>query len=83
MSADVCDNSRNMFLEIYELDPAKFLSASELAWQAPLKNTEVKLDLLIDIYMLLMVEKCITGRKPNYKCKKDYDKNEESSYLQY
>ena len=41
--------------EIYELDPAKFLSAPELAWQAALKKAKLKLDLLTDIDMLLMV----------------------------
>ena len=46
-----------MFVEIYDLDPAKFLSTPGLAWQAPLKKTKVKLDLLTDIYMLLMVKK--------------------------
>ena len=50
-----------MCLEIYELDPAKFLSAPGLAWQAALKKTKVKLDLLTDIDMLLMVEKSIRG----------------------
>ena len=28
--------------EIYELNPAKFLSTSGLAWQAALKKTKVK-----------------------------------------
>ena len=37
--ADVLENFRNMCLEIYELDPAKFLSAPGLAWQAALKKT--------------------------------------------
>ena len=50
-----------MCREIYELDPAKFLSAPGLAWQAALKKTKVKLDLLTDIDMLLMVEKVIRG----------------------
>ena len=81
-----------MYLEIYELDPVKFLSFPELSWQAVLKKTKVKLDLLTDIYMLLMVEKVIRGgichtiyqyAKANDKYKKDYDKNKESSYLQY
>ena len=54
---DVFENFRNMCLQIYELDPAKFLSAPGLAWQAALKKTKVKLDLLPDIYMLAMVEK--------------------------
>ena len=56
------------------------------------KKTKVKLDLLTDIDMLLMVEKGIKGRichsnyryaKANNKDMKDYDKNKESSYLQY
>ena len=50
-----------MCLEIYELDPARFLSAPGLAWQAALKNTKVKLDLLTVIGMLFMVEKGIRG----------------------
>ena len=92
MLADVFENFRNMCLKIYELDPAKFLSAPGLAWQAALKKTKVKLDLLTDIDMLLMVEKGIRGgichsiyryAKANNKYMKDYDKNKESSYLKY
>ena len=49
-------NYRNMCLEIYELDPAKFCSTPALARQAALKKTKVKLDLLTNIEMLLMVE---------------------------
>ena len=90
--ADVFENFRNMCLKIYELDPAKFLSAPGLAWQAALKKTKVKLDLLTDIDMLLMVEKGIRGgichsiyqyAKANNKYMKDFDKNTESSYIQY
>ena len=36
-------NFRNKCIEIYELDPAHFLSAPGLAWQACLKKTEVEL----------------------------------------
>ena len=77
-------------LEIYELDPAKFFSAPELAWQAVLKSIKVKLNLLTDIDALLMVEKGIRGRishttyryvKANNKYMKNYDKNKEPSYL--
>ena len=38
-----------MFLTIYQLDPAKFVSALGLAWQTALKKTEVKLKLLTGI----------------------------------
>ena len=54
--ADVVEDFRNMFIYVYKLDPAKFLSAPELAWQAALKKTKVKVDLLFDIDMLLKVE---------------------------
>ena len=59
--ADVFEEFRNMCLEIYELDPAKFLLDPGLAWQAALKKTKVKLHLLTNINMLLMVEKDIRG----------------------
>ena len=92
LSTDVFENFRNMCINIYELDPAKCFSAPGLAWQAALKETKVKLDLLTDIDMLLMVEKGIRGgichsiyryAKANNKYMKDYDKNKESSCLQY
>ena len=57
--ADVFENFRNKCIEIYELDPAHFLSAPGLAWQACLKKTEVELELLTNSDMLLMVEKRI------------------------
>ena len=55
--ADVFENCRNMCIKVYKLDPAHFLSAPGLAWQACLKKTEVKLELLTNVDMLLMVEK--------------------------
>ena len=48
-----------MFLKIYHLDPTTFFSSPGLAWQAALKKTKVKLELLTDTDMLLMVEKAI------------------------
>ena len=89
--ADVFENFRNMYLKIYELNPAKFLSVPALACQAALKRTKVKLDLLTGIGILLMAEKGIRGgicesiyqyAKDSNKFMKDYDKNKESSYLQ-
>ena len=58
---DVSENFRNMCLEIYEFHPAKFRSAAGRAWQAALKKTKVKLDLLTDTDMVLMVKKSIRG----------------------
>ena len=59
--ADVLENFRNKCTEIYELDPAHFLSAPGLAWKVCLKKTGVKLELLTDIDMLLMIEIGIRG----------------------
>ena len=58
---DVFENFRNMCIEIYELDPAHFLSASGLAWQACLKTTGIELELITNVDMLLMIEKGIRG----------------------
>ena len=55
--ADVFEAFRTMCIEICELDPAHFLSAPELAWQACLKKTGVELELITNVDMLLMIEK--------------------------
>ena len=92
MLADVFENFRNKCIEIYKLDPAHFLSAPGLAWQACLKKTKVELELLTDIDMLLMVEKGTRGgvgqaihrqAKANNKYMKNYNKDVISSYLMY
>ena len=90
--ADVFENFKSKYIEIYELDPDHFLSAPGLAWQSCLKKTEVELELLTNIDMLSMVEKGIRDRickamhrytKANNKYVKSYDKNIESSHLMY
>ena len=90
--ADVFENFRNKFIKIYGLDPAHFLSAPGLVWQAYFKKTKVKLELLTDIDMLSMVEKGIRGgicqaihryAKVNNKYLKNYNKDIISSYVIY
>ena len=92
MIADAFQKFRNMCLEIYGLNPAHFVYAPGLAWQAALKKTKAKLDLLTDIDMLLMIEKSIRGgichaihryAKANNTYMKNYDKNKGSLYLNY
>ena len=89
--ADVFENFRDQFIEIYGLDPAQFLSAPRLAWQACLKKTGVELELLTDTDMLLMVEEGIRGgicqailryAKANNKYINNHDKKI-TSYLLY
>ena len=92
MLADVFENFRNMYIKVYELDPAHFLSAPGLPWQAFLKRTKVKLELLTDVDMLLKVEKGIRAgtchaiyryAKASHKYMKNYNKDKEESFLQY
>ena len=90
--ANVFNNFRDMCIKEYELDPAHFLSLPGLAWQACLKKTNIELELLTDYDMLLMKEEGIRGgichsihryAKANNKYMKNYNNNEESSYIQY
>ena len=90
--ADVFNNFRDMCIKEYELDPAHFLSLPGLAWQECLKKSNIELELLTDYDMLLMVEEGIRGgicrsihryAKANYKYMKNYNNNEETSYIQF
>ena len=69
-----------------------FCSAPGLVWQACFKKTEVKLELLADVDMLLMIEKGIISAichaihryaKTNNKHMKNYYKNTTLSYIMY
>ena len=90
--ADIFENFIHACLNNYELVPAHFVSLPGLAWQACLKKTNVELELITDYDMLLMIEDGITGgichaiqrhAKANNKYMNDYNKNKESSYIQY
>ena len=90
--ADVFEKFRDKCIEIYGLDPSYFYSAPGLAWQACLKKTNVKLELLTDYKMLLMDEKGIRGGmcqsthkyvKANNNYMNNYNKSIASSYLTY
>ena len=66
--ADIFGNFRNMSVKTYGLDPAYFESLPGFAWYACLKITEVKLELIIDINMLLMIESGIRGGVSHVIC---------------
>ena len=59
--ADVFENFRKICMNYYKLDPAFFLSAPGLAWDAMLLLTQVELDLITDLDMLQMVERMKRG----------------------
>ena len=90
--ANVFENFRNKCIELDQLDPAHFLSAPRLAWQACLKKKGIELELLADIDILLMVEKGIRVgifmqyidiQKQIINILKIMIKTKESSYIQY
>ena len=90
--ADVYEKFRDKCIEIHGLDPSYFLSAPGLAWQACLKKTNVNLELLTHVDMLLMIESGIRGdicqsmhryAKANNKYMNTHNKSIKSSYLMY
>ena len=76
--ADVMENFRKLCEENYELDPAHFFTVPGMAWDAMLKITGIKLELLEDVDMLLMIEKGIRGGISNSF--KRYAKSEQPIY---
>ena len=92
LSADVFEIFCSKCRAIYNVDLVFFFSAPRLAWQICLRKTEVKLELLEDIDMLLAVEKGIKDEmchvihrytKANNEYMKNYDSHKESSFLVY
>ena len=89
---DIFKNFRDKHIETDKIDPAYFLTTSELSWWVRLKKTGVKLELLTDGNMFLTYEEGISGgicnkvhsyAEANNKYMKNYDKNKESSFLMY
>ena len=90
--SDVIENFRDVCLDNYHLDPAFYYTAPGLAWDACLKITKVKLELLHDYEMLMMVEKGIRGGvsmistrygKANNPYMKDYDPDQPTKFISY
>ena len=91
--ADVFENFRDLCLKIYGLDPVYYFSAPGLAWDACLKMTNINLELLSDLDMLLMFEKGIRGgismisnrygEANNKYMGKSFNKNKPKKYIMY
>jgi len=91
--ADVFENFRDVCLEHYKLDPAWYYTAPSLSWDAMMKTTKIKLELLSDVDMLRMVQQGIRGgmtavpkryAEANNKYMGDnYDTNKSSKYILY
>ena len=91
--ADVFENFRDLCLKIYGLDPVYYFTAPGLAWDACLKMTNINLELLSDLDMLLMFEKGIRGgismisnrygEANNKYMGKSFNKNKPKKYIMY
>ena len=54
--ADVFENFRKTCLEYYKLDPCHYFTSPGLSWDAMLKMTNIKLELMSDIDMFQFIE---------------------------
>ena len=90
--ADVFENFRMTCLQFYKLDPCHYFTSPGLSWDAMLKMTDIKLELMVDIDMFQFIEKGMRGGisyianrygKANNKCMKNYDEKAPSKYIMY
>ena len=68
--SDVFENFRTNCIEAYGLDPAHYYTLPGLSWDAMLKYTGVKLELLTDIDKVLFIERGVRGG--NSQCSNRY-----------
>jgi hypothetical protein len=90
---DVFESFRKTSLRVYELDPAHYVSAPHLSWDAMLHTTKCKLDLLSDDAMYSMIHQNLRGgvamiskrrgTANNKYMKEHYDPSKPSKYLLY
>ena len=89
---DVFENFRKSCMQCYKLDPCHYFTSPGLSWDAMLKMTNVKLELMTDIDMFQFIEKGMRGGvsyianrygNANNKYMKEYDEKEPSKYIMY
>ena len=90
--ADVFENFRKTFMKNYHLDPCHYFTSPGLSWDAMLKQTDIKLELITDIDMYQFIEKGMRGgvsyishrySKANNNYMTNYDKKEKSTHIMY
>ena len=90
--ADVFESFRKTCLQYYKLDPCHYFTSPGLSWDAMLKMTKIKLELMVDIDMFQFIEKGMRGGvsyianrygKANNVYMKKYDEKAPSKYLMY
>ena len=90
--ADVFESFRKTCLQYYKLDPCHYFTSPGLSWDAMLKMTNIKLELMTNVDMLQFIEKGMRGGvsyianqygKANNKYMEEYNKNVPSKYIMY
>ena len=90
--ADVFENFRKTCMQYYKLDPCHYFTSPGLSWDAMLKMTDIKLELMVNIDMYQFIEKGMRGGisyianrygKANNKYMKSYDEKAPSKYIMY
>ena len=90
--ADVFEKYRETSLNVYFLDPSHYISSPAMSWDAFLKMSDVKLDLISDPAMMTMIEGGIRGGisvashnycRANNKYLQTYDPDLKSNYIMY
>ena len=89
---DVFENFRKTCMQYYKLDPCHYFTSPGLSWDAMLKMTNIKLELMADIDMLQFIEKGMHGGfnyianrygNANNKYMKEYNEKAPSKYIMY
>ena len=89
---DVFENFRKTCMKYYKLDPCHYFTSPGLTWDAMLKMTNIKLELMTDIGMFQFIEKGMRGGvsyianrygHANNKYMKEYDEKAPSKYIMY
>ena len=89
---DVFENFRKTCMQYYKLDPCHYFTSLGLCWDAMLKMTNIKLELMTDIDMFQFIEKGMCGGvshianrygNANNKYMKEYNEKAPSKYIMY